>query len=126
SKQAPAHFLQIWIVPERRGLPPSYEQRSFGEDEREARLRLVVDPQGRDGALRINADARLYAGLPGVGDRTEHVVGEGRHAWIQVARGRVEVDGELLEAGDGAAVSEPGTLRLEGIEAAEILVFDLA
>lgn len=126
SEQAPVHFLQIWIVPQRRGLPPSYEQRSFGEDERAGTLRLVVDPEARDGALRINADARVYAGLLAAGDQAEHVVAAGRHAWIQVARGRVEVDGEVLDAGDGAAISDPGTLRLTGVEAAEVLVFDLA
>jgi redox-sensitive bicupin YhaK (pirin superfamily) len=126
SKQEPVHFLQIWIVPDRRGLEPSYEQRSFTDADRAGKLRLVVEPEGRDGALRINADARLYSGLLGVGEQVEHVVATGRHAWIQVARGRIEIAGETLEAGDGAATSDAGTLTLTGIEPAEVLVFDLA
>ncbi len=126
SKQAPVHFLQLWIVPERRGIAPSYEQRAFPEHERSGALRLVVDPDGRAGALRINADARLYSGLLAAGQRAEHRVEPGRHAWVQVARGRVELGGEVLEAGDGAATGEAGTLALSGVEDAEVLVFDLA
>jgi redox-sensitive bicupin YhaK (pirin superfamily) len=126
SQEQPVHFLQIWIVPSQRGLAPSYEQRAFAEAERQDSLRLVVDPSGRDGALTINADARLYTTTLGVGAQVEHEVAAARHAWIQVARGVIEVDGERLAAGDGASVSDPGRLVLTGIESAEVLVFDLA
>ncbi|HLT35288.1 MAG TPA: pirin family protein [Enhygromyxa sp.] len=126
SKHEPVHFLQIWIIPKRRGLEPSYEQREFAEAERAGQLRRVVDPEGRDGALKINADARVYATLLDPGQRVEHVVPAGRHAWVQVARGVIELDGETLRAGDGAATSEPGGLVLAGVEAADVLLFDLA
>lgn len=126
SKTETVHFLQIWILPERRGLEPSYEQKPFGEAERAGKLRLVVDPHGRDGALKINADAQVYSTLLGAGERVEHVVAAGRHAWIQVARGVVEVAGETLRAGDGASISEAGGLTLTAVEPAELLVFDLA
>ena len=126
SQEQPVHFLQIWIVPSQRNLAPSYEQRAFAEAERAGALRLVVDPDGRDGALRINADARLYATSLDVGASVEHELSAGRHAWIQVARGVIEVDGQTLKAGDGAATSDAGRLVLSAIEPAEVLVFDLA
>jgi redox-sensitive bicupin YhaK (pirin superfamily) len=126
SKTEPVRFMQIWILPARRGVEPSYEQRAFPAPERRNRLRLVVDPEGRDGALTINADARLYAGLLDAGAQLEHALPEGRHAWVQVARGRIEVEGSTLAAGDGAATSEAGILHITALEDAEILVFDLA
>jgi quercetin 2,3-dioxygenase len=126
SKHEPVHFLQIWIIPARRGLEPSYEQKLVPEAERAGTLRLVVDPEGRDGAVKINADARLYATLLDAGERVEHVVAAGRHAWIQVARGVIDVAGETLRAGEGAAVSGLAELVLTAIEPAEVLVFDLA
>jgi redox-sensitive bicupin YhaK (pirin superfamily) len=126
SQEQPVHFLQIWIVPTARGLPPSYEQRAFDPHERDGALRLVVDPDGREGALKINADARLYTTSLRAGAQVEHEVKAGRHAWIQVARGVIEVAGETLEAGDGASLSEAGSLVLKAIEPAEVLVFDLA
>lgn len=126
SAEQPVHFLQIWILPSRAGFEPSYEQRAYPAAERQGRLRLVVDPEGRDGALRSNADARVYAGLLAVGEQVEHELAVGRHAWVQVARGQVEVAGERLGPGDGAATSDAGTLTLIGVEPAELLVFDLA
>jgi redox-sensitive bicupin YhaK (pirin superfamily) len=126
SQQEGVHFLQIWIVPDRRGIEPSYEQKAFAAAERQGSLRLVVDPEGREGALTINADARLYTTSLGAGEQVQHQVAAGRHAWIQVARGMIQVDGEELRAGDGAAISEAGTLTLKGVESAEVLVFDLA
>ncbi|WP_106092033.1 pirin family protein, partial [Enhygromyxa salina] len=103
SPTDPVHFMQIWILPDRRGIEPSYEQRSFSDEARRNQLRLVVDPEGREGALKIHADARVYAGLIDAGVGVEFVVADDRHVWIQVARGRVEVGGQVLEAGDGAA-----------------------
>jgi hypothetical protein len=126
SPSEPVHFLQIWIMPNQRGLPPSYEQKAFDAAEREGLLRLVADPEGRDGAVKINADARLYATLLSAGAQVEHDVPAGRHAWIQVARGVIEIEGETLKAGDGAAISDAGRVVLSAVEPAELLVFDLA
>ena len=126
SKDEPVHFMQIWIVPDRRGIEPSYEQRDFNDGSRDNALRLVADREGREGALRIHADVQLYSGVLDAGASVDHEVAEGRHAWIQVARGRVEVDGAMLGAGDGASTSDPSTLTIRALEAAEILVFDLA
>ena len=120
------HFLQIWILPEREGLPPSYEQKHFPESERRGQLRLVASPDAREGSVRVHQDAELYASLLGEGDAVEHVLRSGRRAWLQVARGGVELNGVRLEAGDGAAITEERALRLARPKDAEVLLFDLA
>lgn len=126
SPTDPVHFFQIWILPERRGIPPSYEQKRFEPEEKRGRLRLVASRDGRDGSVTINQDADLYAGLlqPGEGARLE--LRPGRHAWVQVAHGDVTVNGETLRAGDGAAISDESALDLKATADAEVLVFDLA
>ena len=96
SKTDAVHFLQIWILPGQKNIEPSYEQRSFDVEQRRNQLRLVVDPEGRSEALTIHADARLFAGVLDAGHSVEYEVTKGRHAWIQVARGSVEVDGTTL------------------------------
>ena len=126
SKSDPVHFMQIWIMPERGGIEPSYEQKAFAPEERRNTLRLVVDPQGERGAVSINADMRLYAGVLEPEQTVIHEVPRGRHAWVQIVRGSVKLNGELLGAGDGASTSEAGSLTLEGVEPSEVLVFDLA
>jgi hypothetical protein len=126
SATEPVHFLQIWVLPERPGLTPGYEQRTFSETERRGRLRLVASPGGADGSVTIHQDVRLHAGLLGAGDAAELALSPGRHAWVQVARGRVRVNGVPLAAGDGAALSEERTVSVEGVEDAEVLAFDLA
>jgi redox-sensitive bicupin YhaK (pirin superfamily) len=126
SKEKGLHFLQIWIVPAEKGIKPSYEQKQFPEAERRGKLRLVASPRGEDGAITVHQDVKLYAGLLGAGESARHQVAPGRHAWIHVAKGSLELNGEKLGAGDAAAVSEPGTLELKGRDAAEVLVFDLA
>ena len=126
SQTEPVHFMQIWILPERRGIEPSYEQRAFPEHQRHNQLRLVVDPTGRDGSLKINANVRLYASSLDAGSELDYALPVDRHAWIQVARGRVAVNGTTLAAGDGASTSDPGTLNITGLEHAELLIFDLA
>ncbi|HXX32725.1 MAG TPA: pirin family protein [Myxococcaceae bacterium] len=126
SKTEPVHFLQIWIHPERPGIRPGYEQKTFPEAEKRGRLRLVASRDGRDGSLTIHQDAAVYAGLLDAGERAELPLGKGRHAWVQAARGEVELDGQRLTAGDGAAVSGESALRLEGVRQGEVLVFDLA
>ena len=125
SASEPVHFLQIWILPEREGLAPSYEQKHFPAEERRGRLRLVASRDGREGSIRIHQDVDLFATLLGAGDALEHALRPGRHAWLQLARGRCTLNGVALEAGDGAAVSEERSLRLAGGDA-ELLLFDLA
>jgi quercetin 2,3-dioxygenase len=126
SPREPVHFLQIWILPEKDGLPPSYEQRHFPAEERTGRLRLVASQDARDGSLRVHQDVDVYAGLLGRGDAVTHALRSGRHAWLQLARGRCKLNGVALEAGDGAAVSGETQLRIDGAEGAELLLFDLA
>jgi redox-sensitive bicupin YhaK (pirin superfamily) len=126
SRTEPVHFLQIWIMPDARGIPASYEQKNFPEPERRGRLRLVASPDASEGSVQIHADVRLYAGLFAEGDRAELPLGEARHAWVHVARGRLRVNGRELGAGDGAALSEESAVQIEGVEGAEVLVFDLA
>lgn len=126
SKTEGVHFLQIWIIPDRAGHPPGYEQKAFSTEERQGRLRLVASPDGRDGSLTIHQDATLAAGLFAPGEAATHVIAPGRHAWVQVARGAVTVNGERLVVGDGLAAIGAGELAIVGTEAAEVLVFDLA
>jgi len=126
SKTETVHFLQIWIVPDKKGHPPSYEQKAFSAAERGGKLRVVASPDGRDGSVTIHQDATLAVTLLEPGQRVEHVVNSGRFAWVQVARGKVDVGGNALGAGDGASVRGQGTLAISASEAAEVLVFDLA
>ncbi len=126
SSTEPVHFLQIWILPERPGLAPGYEQKSFPPAERPGRLRLVADRHGTDGAVTVHQDVRLYAGLLEAGTRVHQPIAAGRHAWVQVARGAVSVNGERLAPGDGAALSDVTTIDLGAEVDAEVLVFDLA
>jgi redox-sensitive bicupin YhaK (pirin superfamily) len=126
SKTELVHFLQIWILPSRNGIAPSYEQKTFADSEKRDRLRLVGSPDGADGSVTLHADVRLYATLLGAGARVEHTVSAGRHAWIQVVRGELRVGDTLLRAGDACSTSDPGVLSLVGVELTEVLVFDLA
>jgi quercetin 2,3-dioxygenase len=125
SKQRPVHFLQIWIVPDRQGHQPGYEQKAYPEEERRGRLRVIASPDGRDGSVTIHQDATLSAALLAPGDRVEHVIASERYVWLQVARGAVTVDGERLAAGDGVALGGEGTIAITGDVAGEILLFDL-
>ena len=111
SATEPVHLYQIWLFPERRGLPPSYDQRAFPAEERRDRLRPVATPDGADGSLVIGQDARVLLGTLDQGVTVEHGLATGRHGWVQVLRGSVTLNGVRLEAGDGAAVSEEESLR---------------
>jgi redox-sensitive bicupin YhaK (pirin superfamily) len=126
SRKEPVHFYQIWLHPERRGIKPSYEQKSFPEQERQGVLRLVASPDGALGSLTIHQDARLYAGSIGSAGRIVHPLARGRFAWVQVARGEVRLNGQGLREGDGAAVSGEKELQLTSDKRGEVLVFDLA
>ena len=126
SRADPVHFLQIWIVPDRAGHPPGYEQKAFPESDRRGRLRLVASRDGRDGSVSIHQDASVYATLLEPGERVAYQPDAGRNAWVQVARGSVELNGQTLREGDGAAVSGEERLELAGKDPAEVLLFDLA
>jgi quercetin 2,3-dioxygenase len=125
STDEDVHLLQIWIIPAEEGLPPSYEQKMFEAGEKRGRLRLIASGDGRDGSVTIHQDADLYATLLEEGQEVSHTLAAGRHAWAQVARGEVELNGQLLSQGDGAAVSGETQLRIAGREASELLLFDL-
>lgn len=127
SETEPVHFLQIWIVPEKRGIPAGYEQKSFKPEDLRGKLRLVAARDGRDGAVTLHADAALYTGVLEAGERASLEIAPGRHAWVHVARGSVELGGKTLVAGDGAALSKELRVELAGrAGGGEVLVFDLA
>ncbi len=126
SRSEPVHFLQIWLLPERRGIPPGYEQKHFPAEQRKGQLRLIASPDAAEGSLRIHQDARVYTTLLGSGEAVTHALAPGRHAWVQVARGQVRLGDVLLAAGDGAAVSDEDAVTLTGEAPSEVLLFDLA
>jgi redox-sensitive bicupin YhaK (pirin superfamily) len=126
SRAEPVHFLQIWIIPERTGLAPGYEQRSYDLKENSGQWVLVAARDGRDGAVTVHQDVALsLAALP-KGERIAYGLAAGRHAWVQITRGAVTLNGKALEAGDGAAVGDETRLEIEAAKSAEILLFDLA
>ncbi|ACY15601.1 pirin family protein [Haliangium ochraceum] len=125
SKHQPVHFLQIWIRPREQGLAPSYEQKSFSEEAKRGRLCLVASEDGREGSLTIHQDVAVYASLLDAGSEVSYAPQPGRHLWLQVAGGALEVGGETLAAGDALA-SDAGELRIRGALDAEFLLFDLA
>ncbi len=126
SKRDTVHFLQIWLQPDRPGIRPSYEQKTFTAQDKAGRLRLVASPDGRDGSVTIHTNATLSAGVFAAGETAEHALAPGRHAWVHVVRGSARVNGTEVGAGDAVGLSEERTVRIEGIDAAELLVFDLA
>lgn len=127
SQDDSVHLLQIWILPERGGIKPEYEQQPLDREAARGKLLQIAGPKGDGGALTIHQDAKLYASILGKGEKTQHELARGRHAWVQVARGSVELNGKPLKAGDGAAVSNESHLTLAGTNGeAEVLLFDLA
>ena len=125
SHSEPVHFLQIWVVPEKDGLKPSYEQKSFSEEEKRGRLRLVGSRDGRDGSVTIHQDVDMYATLLGEGDIVTHELAEGRKGWIQLARGGVVLNEKPLNPGDGVAIEGPATITLGSSSLADVLLFDM-
>ncbi len=125
SKTEPVHFLQIWIIPEKKGLAPGYEQKAFADAEKRGKLRLIGSRDGRDGSVTIHQDVDLYATLLDKGEAVDHAIAPGRGGWVQVARGSVSLNGETLDEGDGVAVTISGPLHIEGLTDAEVLVFDI-
>jgi quercetin 2,3-dioxygenase len=122
----PVHLLQIWIIPDRRGVTPRYGELPSSGRVAGAGPNLLVSPDGADGSLAIHSDARLHLAKPAAGEVSTVSVPPGRHGWIQVAVGRIQVNGVELGQGDGAAVSDETVLRIQAVEASEVLVFDLA
>lgn len=121
------HLLQIWILPEKQNLQPGYEQKVFARDDKKGKLRLIASRGGDDGSMHINQDVRLYASVLSSGERITYDLAEGRHAWIQLITGGLEVNGEKLEPGDGAAISDEHALELNSLaNDTEFLVFDLS
>jgi hypothetical protein len=127
SKTDPVHFVQIWIVPDRRGYEPRYGQKTFADAEKRGRLRLVASGTGDDGSLAIRQDVNLYATILGETESVPLEIAAGRHLWVQVLRGEADVNGHRLSAGDGLAASDETSFALRGAGAeTELLVFDLA
>lgn len=125
SKTEPLHFLQIWIIPNQVGLPPSYEQKDFPIEERRGRLQLVASPDGREGSVTLHQDARLYLASIQAGEKVVHTVERGRGIWLQVARGIISLNGTEMREGDGAAAERETTIEVEADTVAEVLLFDL-
>lgn len=119
------HFLQIWIEPNVRGIPPSYEQKTFGDDQKRGRLRLVASPDAAEGSVTIHASARLYAGLFDGDETARLALADGRKGYVHLVRGELEVNGQPLKAGDAAMLENETTVSLRGGRQAEVLVFDL-
>jgi redox-sensitive bicupin YhaK (pirin superfamily) len=124
SKTEPVHFLQIWIVPDRKGIPPSYEEKRIDDEGRRGALRLVAAPDAQNGAVKLNQDVRIYSTLLDDGASVTHELEPGRHGWVQVARGTIDLNGQKLSAGDGAAISDEKSVVISG-KGAEVLLFDL-
>lgn len=125
SPTDPVHFLQIWILPERKGLAPGYEQKSFSQADKRNTLRLIGSRDGRDGSVTIHQDVDLYATALEAGETVTHTLRRERVAWVQVARGAIELNGNHLEAGDGAAIESVSDLAITGTASSEVLLFDM-
>jgi hypothetical protein len=125
SKTEAVHFLQIWILPGQRSLPPGYEEKRFPREEKAGLLRVVASPDGREGSVSLHADAVIRAGVFDAGQAAELTIPEGRQVWVHVAEGRASVNGTPLGEGDGAALVDESKVRIEGLDAAEVLLFEL-
>ncbi len=126
SPEEPVHLYQIWLFPERKGIEPSYEQKRFADAELHNRLRVVAAPDAADGSLLIHQDARIFIARIDAAVSLHHELADGRHAWLQVLRGSVSLNGQGLDTSDGAAVSEESSLNIQANENAEVMLFDLA
>jgi redox-sensitive bicupin YhaK (pirin superfamily) len=126
SKSDEVHFLQIWLLPTKRGIQPGYEQKTFSDAEKRGTLKLVASPDGAEGSVTIHTDARVYAGVFANAEHAELPLASARGAWVQVARGNVKINDQVLGEGDGIAIEGEPVVRVEGIDDGEVLVFDLA
>ncbi|MDQ5846376.1 MAG: pirin family protein [Acidobacteriota bacterium] len=126
SATQPVHLLQIWIMPNARGLDPGYEQKMFGDELKQGKLCLIASQEGSDGSVTIHQDADVYASKLDSGQQVTHALREKRKAWLQVARGAAAVNGVDLKQGDGAAISDEARIEVQGLEPSEVLLFDMA
>lgn len=126
SKTEEVHFLQIWIVPERNGLQPGYEQKDFAEHERQGQLRLVASRDGRQGSVTVHQDLNLYSSVLSAGDEVPYTIRPGRHTWVQLVQGTLQVGPITMQTGDGLAISDESQLKLTTASSAHFLVFDLS
>jgi hypothetical protein len=126
SKTDSVHFLQIWILPNQKGLKPRYEQKMYSTEEKHGNLRLIASQDGRDGSVTIHQDANIYATLLDAGQRVDYQIKPNRHAWVQVIKGDISLNGNLLVAGDGAAISDENNIAINAKDNTELLLFDLA
>lgn len=126
SKTDPVHLYQIWILPEKKGLPPGYEQKSFSENEKKNTLKLVASPAGENGAVTIHQNARLYDCILEKEKEVSHSLNKERGVWVQVKSGTIRLNGKTLNTGDGASIEEEGTLAFKATEKSSFLLFDLA
>jgi quercetin 2,3-dioxygenase len=126
SETEKVHLYQIWILPEANGLEPGYEQTFFAPETKKGRLKLVASRGGDDGSVRINQDVKLYCSILAKGETVSHELADERHAWIQIVKGSLELNGEILNASDGAAISDERVLKIKSLEdETEFLLFDL-
>lgn len=125
DQQNITHFLQIWIIPDKAGIKPSYDQKAFPDAEKRGRLRLVVSPDGQDGSITIQQDARMYAGLFDGAESAEHALDDGRLGYVQMVKGAAEINGHQIHAGDALMLENESNIRIEKGQGAELLVFDL-
>lgn len=125
SDSATVHLYQIWMFPDKKNYKPTYDQKHFSTEDKRGKLRLVVSPDGRDGSVKIRQDNELYATVLGAGETVKHELKPERHAYVQVAKGSVTLNGKTLETGDGAAISREKSVELAGVADAEVLLFDL-
>jgi len=126
SKQEPVHFLQIWVLPDREGISPRYDQKTFSQVEKRGRFRLIGSPDGRDDSIVIHQDVEIFAALLNSGEAVTRAFAAGRKGWVQVVRGAGEVNGKAVRAGDGAALEGEADLNVtSAADDSEFLVFDL-
>lgn len=126
ANEEPVRLLQFWLRPDQADVAATAEQRHFTHEEKRGRLRLLASPDGAEGSLRLGQDTRIYASVLSDGDRVIHELPRGRHAWVQVVRGSIAVNGRMLTEGDGAAVSQESRVALEARSESELVLFDLA
>jgi len=126
SDRETVHMYQIWMFPDKKDYEPAYDQKHFSSEDKRGKLRLVASPDGRDGSVKIRQDNELYAAVLAQGESVKHALQADRHAYVQVARGSVTLNGKQLETGDGAAISAEKQVELTGVKDAEVLLFDLA
>ena len=126
SATEPVHLYQIWMFPDKKNYEPTYGQKHFSDAEKRGQLRLLVSPDGRDGSVKIRQNNELFATVLAPGESVRHSIQPDRHAYVQVARGRIALNGKELETGDGAAISQERSLQLTGVQDAEVLLYDLA